>query len=154
PVQGTQANGKAAVQQFFEALGLTKPPRLECSVERFQCKGVAGQRITRQVMVSTTEPRPVYAQAWSNQPWVKAGPGQSQGNKAIVPLVIEVPPRPGATLHADVTVQGNGQQQFGVRVTVEVAGGRVPVAAEAEEASGGLPWGCIAGGVGFLLILA
>jgi hypothetical protein len=154
PVQGTQASGKAAVQQFFEALGLTKPPRLEASIERLQCKGAAGQRLTRQVTLSTTEPRPVYAQAWSNQSWVKAGPAKSQGNKATVPLVIEVPDRPGATMHADVTVQGNGQQTFGVRVTLEVVDVPTAVSAGARETSGGLPLGCIAAGVGSLLVLA
>ena len=42
PVEGTQASGKAAVQQFFEALGLTKPPRLEIDTERLLCKGKVG----------------------------------------------------------------------------------------------------------------
>jgi hypothetical protein len=154
PVQGTQAGGKAAVQQFFEALGLTRPPRLEVSVGRLMCQGAVGQRLTKQVTVSTAEPRPVYAQAWSNQSWVKVGPGKSRGNRATVPLVIEVPPRPGETLHADVTVQGNGQQQFVVPVTLAVVDAPLAAAAEPEETSGGLPLGCIAGGVGALLVLA
>src|SRR5262249_49159501 len=135
-----------------EALGLTKAPRLEISTTRIQGKARVGQRLTKNVTLSTKESRFVYAQAWSNQEWVKAGPGQSQGNSVTIPLHIEVPPRPGETVHADVTFQGNGQQKFVVPVTLEVAAG-VPAVEDAEpEAAGGrrtLGWALA--GVGLLL---
>ena len=41
PVQGPAASGLAAVQQFFEALGLTPPPKVQLSVN------VAGARRLR-----------------------------------------------------------------------------------------------------------
>ena len=37
--------------------------------------GTAVQRVT----ISTKEAKPVYAQAWSNQNWVKLGPSISKG---------------------------------------------------------------------------
>jgi hypothetical protein len=122
PIRGTQARGKGALQQYFEALGLTKPPRLEISTERIQCGGEVGQRLTKEVVIHTAEARIVYADAYSSQPWIKVLPTRAHGNNAAIPLQIEIPPRPGETLHATVTVQGNGQQQFAVAVTLIVAG--------------------------------
>src|SRR5262249_45836058 len=39
PVQDTQGKGKGAVQEFFEALGLAKPPQLEISTTSIVCEG-------------------------------------------------------------------------------------------------------------------
>ena len=155
PVQGTQASGKAAIQQFFEALGLTKPPRLEIDTQRLNCQGRAGQRLTEEVTISSPEPRAVYAQAWSNQPWIKAGPAKSQGNKATIPLLIEVPASRGQTLHADVTFQGNGQRQFVVPVTLAVSSAPAVAAGEEDdEPAGGVPWHWMLAGAALLLVLA
>jgi hypothetical protein len=154
PVQGTQASGKGAVQQYFEALGLSKPPRLEIDAERLDCRGKVGQRLTKHVTISTKESRLVYAQAWSTQQWIKAGPGKSEGNKVTIPLQIEVPPRPGETFHADVTIQGNGLQKFVVPVTLAVSAARADVKAKAEEPAARLPLGWIFAGVAGLLLVA
>lgn len=94
----------------------------------------------------------VYAQAWCNQEWIKAGPGKSQGNKATIPLFIEVPPRPGETLQAEVTIQGNGKQQFVVPLTLAVVAG--PAAAAAPPAPPRtLPLGWLIGAAGLVLVL-
>ena len=154
PVEGTQASGKSAVQQFFEALGLTKPPLLEINTERLVCQGKVGQRLTLRVKIRTKESRVVYAQAWSNQNWIIAEPGKSQGNQVTILLQIEVPPCPGETVHADVTIEGNGKQQFVVPVTLTVLAARPAVEAEAEEPAGRLPPGWIFAGIGLLLVLA
>ena len=154
PVQGTQASGKAAVQQFFEALGLSKPPRLKVDTESLLCKGRAGRRLTKLVTISTEESRLVYAQAWSSQDWIKAGPGKSEGNKVTIPLHIEVPPRPGETFQADVTVLGNGQQRFVVPVTLAVSAARSDVDAEEEGPPERLSLGWIFAGVCLLLVVA
>jgi hypothetical protein len=118
PVRGTQAKGKGALQQFFEALGLTKPPRLEIDTQSIVCQGQVGKRLTKRVILRTTEPKFVHAEAHSNQDWIKVLPGTPQGNSITVPLRIEVPPRPGETLEAIVTFIGNGQQRFVVPVTL------------------------------------
>ncbi len=155
PVEGTQASGKRAVQQFFEALGLAIPPRLEIDTERWRCQGKVGQRDTKHVTISTKESRLVYAQGWSNQPWLTVRPGKSQGNKITLALHIEVPPCPGETLHADVTIQGNGNQKFVVPVSLAVV---APPPVEVEVPTGGFPWKAAVGwtfaGIGVLFFLA
>jgi hypothetical protein len=120
PIRGTQAKGKGALQQFFEALGLTKPPRLEINMERIVCQGRVGHRLTKKVLVRTAESRFVHAEAHSNQDWIKVLPAQPQGNSITLPLRTEVPPRPGETLDGIVTFLGNGQQRFVVPVTLTI----------------------------------
>jgi hypothetical protein len=121
PIRGTQAKGKCALQQFFEALGLTKPPRLEINTERIVCEGKVGHRLMKKVIVHTKESKFVHAEAHSNQNWIKVLPATPQGNSVTLPLRIEIPPRPGETLDAIVTFLGNGQQRFDVPVTLTVA---------------------------------
>jgi len=91
PIQGTQGRGKAAVQQYFEALGLTKPPQLEISTERIVCRGEPGKRVTKMVTISTKESKFVNAEAHSNQDWVEVQPAEAQGNHVTIPVVIEIP---------------------------------------------------------------
>jgi hypothetical protein len=140
PIRGTQAQGKGALQQFFEALGLTKPPRLEISTERIDCQGAAGERLKANVTVRTAEAKFVHAEAHSNQDWIKVLPAKPHGNSVTIPLRIEVPPRPGETLQASVTVRGNGQQQFVVPVTLTVAGQPPEPAAERASRGRRLQW--------------
>lgn len=128
PVQGTHGKGKGAVQAFFEALGLSKPPVLEVSTDRIEVEGKVGKRIKESITVSTKEAKFVNAEAHSDQPWVKVQPVVTQGKTATIPLVIEVPHAHGQTLEARVTVQGNGQQRFVIPVRLDVE-----MSAEQEE---------------------
>lgn len=142
PIRGTQARGKGALQQFFEALGLTKPPRLEINTEQIVCQGEAGTVLTKKVIVRTAEAKIVHAAAQSNQDWIKVLPAVPHGNSVTIPLRIEVPPRPGETLQATVTFQGNGLQQFVVPATLSVAA-KTAEEEEQEAATRGrwLAWG-------------
>ncbi len=151
PIQGSQARGKGALQQFFEALGLVKPPRLQIDTERITCRGEGGERLTKQVTLSTEEARLVYADAESNQRWIKVLPAKSQGKSVTIPLRIDVPSRPGETLRASVTFQGNGQQRFVVPVTLTVAGLSTEQKKKKEHRSRRLEW--IAGGIVLFLFL-
>src|SRR5438093_919000 len=45
PVQGPTATGIAAVQQFFEMLGLVKPPKVELSEKAVSLNGKPGERL-------------------------------------------------------------------------------------------------------------
>src|SRR5205807_4366903 len=45
PVQGPSSSGLAAVQQFFEALGLTPPPKVDISERFIQLQGYVGDPI-------------------------------------------------------------------------------------------------------------
>ncbi len=134
PVQGEAASGIGAVQQFFEALGLTTPPKVEISERAVYLQGQAGERVEHVLKVRTQERRPVYAHAVSSQPWLKVGHVQHEGRSASVPLFVpEAPYRPGEPLQARVTVTANGNQRFVVTVTLVVRPG-APVSRPSAEA--------------------
>jgi hypothetical protein len=121
PVQGPAASGIGAVQQFFEALGLTPPPKVEVSTRAINLSGAAGERLDYVVQVGTLEKRPVYAHGVSDQPWLKVGRANLQGRTASLPLTVPaVPDRPGERLQATVTVIANGNQRFPVSVCLAV----------------------------------
>jgi hypothetical protein len=120
PIKGTGGMGKGAVQQFFEALGLAQPPRLEINTSSLQFHGAVGETLVQKVTISTEEAKPVYVEASSNENWVHVGQFKYLGNKVKVPLAVTVPPCPGKTVAARVTILGNGNQQFTVEVNVTV----------------------------------
>lgn len=122
PVQGSTAAGIGAVQQYFEALGLTPPPKVEISTRSISLAGNAGdQNVSYTVQVSTQEKRPVYASAQSNQPWLEVGKAKLAGRMAAITVnVASVPDRPGETLTAKLLVQANGNQKFVIPVTLQI----------------------------------
>jgi hypothetical protein len=121
PVQGPAASGISAVQQFFEALGLTTPPRVEISEQAVHLLGDVGERLEHELRVETQEKRPVYAHAVSDQPWLRIGSIALEGRSATIPLEVPaVPPRPGEHLQGRVTVTANGNQRFWVSVLLSV----------------------------------
>jgi hypothetical protein len=121
PVQGPSASGLGAVQQFFEALGLTPPPKVEISERSVALQGMAGDPLRHTLEVASPEKRPVYAHGVSDSPWLEVGRARLNGRTATIPLVVpSVPDRPGQKLTAQVTVTSNGQQKFVVPVTLTV----------------------------------
>lgn len=124
PVQGPSASGIGAVQQFFEALGLTPPPKVEISDRSVTLQGGVGDQLRHVLTVSTPEKRPVYAHGSSDSAWVEVGRAKLNGRTATIPLVIpSVPNRPGETLTANVTVTSNGNQKFVVPVRLTIGAG-------------------------------
>jgi hypothetical protein len=123
PVKMPPAVGLAAVQQFYEALGLVKPPRVDVNPPLVALQGEPGEPVHFLVEVSTPEKRPVYAHATSDVPWLQVGDTELNGNVATLILAIPaVPDRPGETLRAVLAVQANGNQGFEIPVTLEVGG--------------------------------
>jgi hypothetical protein len=123
PVTMPAASGLAAVQQFFEALGVTKPPRVEINKRALAFQANPGDSWSETLEVRSQEKRPVYAHATSSAPWLEVGRPSFNGRVASIDLVVPaVPNKPGQTLHAQLTVQSNGNQRFVVPLTVEVAG--------------------------------
>ncbi len=133
PVPGPAASGLAAVQQFFEALGLTAPPRVELSEPQLRLRGAPGARLHEQVMVYTSEGRPVYAHGEGSEPWLAAGRAVCRGTVATVPIEVTVPSRPGEEVRAIVRVVANGGQRFDVPVTILVEAA-APAARQASPA--------------------
>lgn len=126
PVQGPTATGLAAVQQFFEALGLTPPPRVEVTPKSVASQGEPGGSVRETIEVRTLEKRPVYAHATSDQPWLKADPPRLSGRSATIPLAIAIPDTPDQTLTARLTVRANGNQRFTIPVTLTIGGRASP----------------------------
>jgi hypothetical protein len=125
PVQGPSSSGIGAVQQFFEALGLTPPPKVSISDRKIHLRGNPGAPLRYTVKVETQEKRPVYAHGSSNQPWLEVGRARLTGRSATIHLSVPaVPNRPGETLTAQLVVQSNGNQRFVVPVTLQVSGQR------------------------------
>jgi hypothetical protein len=122
PVQGPAASGLGAIQQFFEALGLTAPPKVEISTQRIDLSGTPGQQLRCTFEVKSEEKRPVYAHAVSNQPWLEVSRAKLSGRMAVIHLSVpSVPDKEGQTLHAKLMVQSNGNQRFVVPVTLQIS---------------------------------
>jgi hypothetical protein len=123
PVQGPSASGLGAVQQYFEALGLTHPPKVEVRESSLSFEARPGGSVHHTLDVSAVEKRPVFASAFSDAPWLKVSKVVLDGRTAHVQLAVEpAPDRPGETLQANVTVRANGNQRFVVPVSLRVLG--------------------------------
>lgn len=130
PVQGPVASGMSAIQQFFEALGLSRPPRVDISDRTLNLKGAAGGRVEHTLEVRTSEKRAVYAYAKSSQAWLQPGPPRFNGRVVTLPIAVpSVPGKPGETLQAKLWVTANGNQKFTVPVVLAVGEGVRPQAA-------------------------
>src|SRR5262245_294173 len=71
PVPGTPARGVAAVQQFFEGMGLSKPPPLQLSDQEFRLQATTPEVVKAQLTLRTSVKKWVYAQIDSDTPWLK-----------------------------------------------------------------------------------
>lgn len=123
PVKVPAASGLAAIQQFFEALGLTKPPKVEIDKKFIALNASPGDQLKLSVEVSTADRKAVFAHVTSSEPWLEIGKPNLSGKVATVPISIaSVPNRPGETLQAELTVISNGNARWVLPVTLEVAG--------------------------------
>jgi hypothetical protein len=123
PVKGASASGLGAVQQFFEALGLTPPPKVEISDKQVALKGEPGAQLRHTLEIKAQEKRPVYAHASADQPWLEVGRARLSGRVATIPITVaNVPAREGETLKAKVMVTANGNQRFVIPVTLTIGG--------------------------------
>src|SRR5262245_14348969 len=122
PVQGPSASGLGAVQQFFEALGLTPPPRVQIRDREVTFQGnVRDSNLRHTLEIFTDEKKPIYAHGVSDQPWLEVSRAKLNGRVAQVTLTVpSVPDRPGETLKARVKIQSNGNQKFVVPVTLHI----------------------------------
>jgi hypothetical protein len=122
PIQGPSAHGLAGLQQFFEALGLTKPPRVHVSETLVHLRGTPGACLTHEIVLETDEPRIVYGWGQSSASWLMPGPVRDQGDHAVLPFDVVVPDGAEA-LDARLTIRVNGNRQFVIEVRVEVEAG-------------------------------
>ncbi len=122
PVQGTTARGIAAVQQFFEAMGLSKPPPLRLSQDQLRCEIELGQKLDQQVQLRTTARKWVYAQVESNVPWLKVKTAQISGaQQATIEFQVDSRLLPRGERHAgQLRLVANAGQELTLPVLVQV----------------------------------
>ncbi len=125
PVEGPEVRGVAAVQQFFEAMGLSKPPPVQVSTGEVRLRCQYPQSARFQLTLSTTAKKWVYATIASDAAWLKVPNPQASGPQQAT-FLIEVDSSRMTTVgphgEARVKVVANGGQALEVRVIADVAG--------------------------------
>jgi len=125
PVAGAEMRGVAAVQQFFEALGLAKPPVVQISQPELRMGCQYPQSARFELTLSTPAKKWVYATVTSDSPWVKIPQPQISGPRQAK-FLIEVDSSRMTTVgphgEAKVKLVCNGGQGLEVRVIADVSG--------------------------------
>src|SRR5205823_10517133 len=122
PVCGVQARGIAAVQQFFEAMGVAKPPPVQLSESEVHCLLVAPEVQQRNVILRSPVKKWVYAQVDSDVPWLRVlTPNVAGAQNAAIGFEIDSSLLDADRLHDGLLkVVANGGQTLAVRVRVDV----------------------------------
>jgi hypothetical protein len=122
PVTGTPAKGVAGVQQFFEAMGLSKPPLVKLSQPAVRLTCVIPERPRFQVSLFSPAKKWVYGNVVCDAPWINVlTPAVSGAQKA--PITFEIEPRHlprGNEAVANFHIAANGGQKLPLRVVVDV----------------------------------
>jgi hypothetical protein len=126
PVAGTPAPGRASVQQFFEELGLAKPPPVTLSEQEFRFRATPPEVIAGQLTLRTAARRIVYARVESDAPWLRVKTPSVAGDfQAQVAFDVD-----SGLMDEDRVYQGNlkiianAGQAFTVRIQADVQGNR------------------------------
>jgi hypothetical protein len=128
PVIGSPAKGVAGVQQFFEAMGLSKPPPVQLSQSEVRIVGPHPQAVRFQVSLQTTARKWVYAQVTTDAPWLKVLTPQIAGpQKAAISLEIDTQALRGGRQSGTVHVLANAGQKLTLQVHGEAQGAAGPV---------------------------
>jgi hypothetical protein len=121
PVEGAPAKGVAAVQQFFEGMGLSKPPPLQLSETEIRLFGRPPEVLQGQVTLSTSVKKWVYAQIESDAPWLRiTTPAVSGPQQALITFEVDSARMEAtSTREATVRILANAGQKLSLRVCVE-----------------------------------
>jgi tetratricopeptide (TPR) repeat protein len=120
PVEGEPASGKAAVQQFFEALGLTKPPQVILDTPALGFQGPPGKLLRQSIQLHTDDNRPIFAFGQALSPWLNVVGHATNTNRAVVAVEVNVPHTAMQRLESQIEVRANGNQRFLVPVVLNI----------------------------------
>lgn len=121
PVNGPPAQGMAAVQQFFESMGLARPPSLKLSESEIHFLCMHPESALGQVTLNAVERKWVYGRLSCDAPWVRfTTPTFSGPQKAQVFLEVDSSALPAGRHEAIVQVIGNAGRTLPLRVSVDV----------------------------------
>ncbi len=122
PVQGPTAKGIGAVQQFFESLGLSKPPPLTLSESEVTVLCQRGVTAIGQVTLSAEAKKWVFARVVSETPWLEPIESDWAGSQGVtISFAIRGDHLPVNTEQVGrLVIQANGGQKFAVEVRATV----------------------------------
>lgn len=122
PVQGPTAKGIGAVQQFFESLGLSKPPPLTLSESEVTIVCQRGVTAVGQVTLSTEAKKWVFARVVSEAPWLEPIEADWAGSQGVtIGFAIRCDNLPvNSEQVGRLVIQANGGQKFAVEVRATV----------------------------------
>jgi hypothetical protein len=121
PVEGPLAKGVAAVQQFFEGMGLSRPPVVAPEETEYRFTLVPPEMATGQVLLKTTAKKWIYASADSNRHWLRLSSASVSGaQQAALEFEIDASLMDQGLHEGTIQVTANAGQQFSIRVTVDV----------------------------------
>ncbi len=130
PIQGRPAQGIAAVQQFFEGMGLSKAPVLELEQQLIDLHCLINQRVPGQFLLRTDSKKWVFAHATCAAAWVRLPVEDMSGpQQAVIPFEVDSADlAAGQTHEADVKIVGNSGQSFTGRIRLSIEGDPLPKA--------------------------
>jgi hypothetical protein len=122
PVEGSTARGVAAVQQFFEGMGLSKPPPLRLSETEVHLMCQPPEVARGQVTLATSVKKWVYAQADSEVPWLRlTAPTVSGPQQAVISFEVDSTLMDVGRIHeTTLRILANAGQKLSLRVHVDV----------------------------------
>lgn len=151
PVSGTPAEGMGCVQQLFECMGLTKPPRLELSPAVVELVSERGRPVGGSVVLRAASKKWVYAQIESKAPWLKVRTSTVSGPQQTT-IEFEADPSrlPDGATTAEAVLELIANAGTRMRVTVRIESHKP---APRRAAAGGGDWtrALMAGAIAFLL---
>jgi hypothetical protein len=117
PVVGATYRGLAGVQQLFESLGMSRPPRLALEPEVLDLTSDLGRPAFGEVILRTTSKKWVYAQVESNASWLRVpNPSVSGPRQATIGLEADPSRLPEGLTEGEVRLTANA----GVRLSIKV----------------------------------
>lgn len=124
PVRGAPIKGVAGVQQFFEGMGVSKPPTVQLSKAELRLTCKYRDTARAQIVLQTPAKKWVYATLTSDSPWLKLPLTQVSGPQhAAIPLEIDTNLwTQGPLGEGKVSVVANGGQKLALKVVLEVPG--------------------------------
>ena len=128
PLTEPSAPGVAAVQQFFEALGVASPPAVALSETTMSFTCVYPEELRGQVLLRTPARKWVYAFVDSDVPWLRiltpsvSGPRQASIDFEVDSSLME----PGGVVEGHLHVRANGGCELLLGLSVEVYAPQLP----------------------------
>jgi hypothetical protein len=122
PVQGPTAKGIAAVQQFFEGMGVSKPPPLTLSDESVLMICREGKEVQGRVTVRTSARKWIYGHVESDAPWLQVPTADIGGaQQAVIEFAADARSlEPNRRYEGRLNIVANSRQKLSVGVILEV----------------------------------